>query len=69
MSSTPKTKAKTDVIYVGAEDLPLFCPGPKAPLWCVHPRIYIEITKTGSAICQYCSTRYQLREGEKIIGH
>ncbi|MBV6273046.1 zinc-finger domain-containing protein [Alcaligenaceae bacterium CGII-47] len=69
MSSTPEKKAKTDVIYVGAEDLPLFCPGPKAPLWCMHPRIYIEVVKTGTAKCQYCSTLYQLREGEKIHAH
>ncbi|HEY9571586.1 MAG TPA: zinc-finger domain-containing protein, partial [Pusillimonas sp.] len=50
-------------------DLPLYCPGPKAPLWSMHPRIYIEVVKTGKAICQYCGASYQLKEGEKVHGH
>jgi len=68
MSSAPNAQEQ-DIIYVGAEDLPLYCPGPKTPLWSMHPRIYIEVAKTGVAKCQYCSARYALREGEKILGH
>lgn len=69
MSSTPEKKTGTDVIYVGAEDLPLYCPGPKSPLWSMHPRIYIELAKTGTAKCQYCSATYQIREGETPHAH
>lgn len=69
MSSTPEKKAETDIIYVGADDLPIYCPGPKSPLWSMHPRIYIEVLKSGTAKCQYCSAEYQLREGEKPHGH
>lgn len=70
MSSTPEKRSSTeDVIYLEAGDLPLYCPGPKAPLWSMHPRVYIEAVKTGQAICPYCSTRYQLKEGEKVHGH
>ena len=31
-----------EVIEVGAEDLPVFCPGPKAPLWSMHPRVFLD---------------------------
>lgn len=68
MSSTP-TAPEPDIIYVGADDLPVYCPGPNSPLWSMHPRIYIEVTKTGVAKCQYCSAQYALREGEKVHGH
>lgn len=69
MSSAPPPKAKADIIYVGAEDLPIHCPGPKSPLWAMHPRIYIEVLKSGVAKCQYCGAEYQLREGEKPHAH
>lgn len=68
MSSTPEPK-HDDIIRVGAEDLPVYCPGPKAPLWSQHPRIYIEIVKNGVSRCQYCGALYALREGEKVHGH
>ncbi|MDN5843126.1 MAG: zinc-finger domain-containing protein, partial [Alcaligenaceae bacterium] len=46
MSSAPEPANESDVIVVGAEDLPVYCPGPKAPLWSMHPRIYIEVLKS-----------------------
>ncbi|GAA0229813.1 zinc-finger domain-containing protein [Castellaniella daejeonensis] len=69
MSSVPETASNQDIVEVGAEDLPVYCPGPKAPLWSQHPRIYIEVVKNKVARCQYCGTRYALREGEKVHGH
>lgn len=66
MSSAPETSQEQDIIYLEARDIPLYCPGPKAPLWSMHPRIYIEVVKNKVAKCQYCSARYALREGEKI---
>lgn len=61
MSSTPDTAtSKDEVISISASDLPLYCPGPKAPLWSMHPRVYIEIEKQGKATCPYCSARYQV---------
>ncbi|OWT61756.1 zinc-finger domain-containing protein [Candidimonas nitroreducens] len=56
-------------IYVEAKDLPVYCPGPKAPLWSMHPRVYIEVVKTGRALCPYCGAAYQLKEGEHVHGH
>lgn len=70
MSSAPdKAIPRDDVISVSASDLPLFCPGPKAPLWSMHPRVYIEIQKDGKAICPYCSAHYQLEPGDTPHGH
>ena len=60
MSATPNQKIET--ITVTAADLPLYCPGPKAPLWSMHPRVYIEIEKEGIASCPYCSASYQLEK-------
>jgi len=69
MSSAPESAKTQDIIYVGAEDLPVYCPGPKAPLWSMHPRIYIEVVKNQVARCQYCGAQYALREGEKAHHH
>lgn len=70
MSSAPDTVTPRDeMIPVSANDLPLYCPGPKAPLWSMHPRVYIELVQTGGALCPYCGTSYQLKEGEKVHGH
>lgn len=62
-------KHQGEPILIDANDLPLYCPGPKAPLWCMHPRVYIEISTTGTALCSYCSTAYQLKDGEKVSDH
>lgn len=56
------------LIEVSAKDLPVFCPNPSMPLWRSHPRVFIDVTH-GPARCPYCSTRYQLKEGEVISGH
>lgn len=70
MSSAPDTNIPQDeVILISASDLPLYCPGPKAPLWSMHPRVYIEIQKKGSAVCPYCSANYQLKPGETVHNH
>ena len=36
-------------IEVGADDLPLHCPLPGSPLWARHPRVFLDVTKTGHA--------------------
>lgn len=70
MSSAPKSAVPKDqTIFVQAKDLPIYCPRPDAPLWNMHPRVYIEIVKTGKSICPYCGAAYELKEGEKVHGH
>ena len=62
MSVTPNPNLKIETILVTEADLPVYCPGPKAPLWSMHPRVYIEIEKEGMASCPYCSASYQLEK-------
>ena len=48
----------------------VFCPSPKADmkLWNSHPKVYLDVAKTGEAKCSYCSTVYKLKAGE-VVGH
>lgn len=55
-------------IDVTAHDLPLHCPTPDMPLWSRHPRVFLDVTSTGEAVCPYCSTHYVFK-GEKPKGH
>jgi uncharacterized Zn-finger protein len=56
-------------VELGANDLPAFCPNPAMPLWNHHPRVYLDVTKTGEAKCPYCGTEYRLRPGTVLHGH
>ena len=60
--NTPKT------VEVTAHDLPLHCPTPDAPLWSRHPRVYLDVAKTGEVTCPYCSAHYVFK-GELPKGH
>jgi uncharacterized Zn-finger protein len=61
-------KDKSQVVEVSAKDLPLHCPMPGSPLWARHPRVFLDVTKSGEASCPYCGTRY-LFKGEGPKGH
>jgi uncharacterized Zn-finger protein len=54
---------------LGADDLPAYCPNPSMPLWNHHPRVFLDVQKTGSASCPYCGTRYHLKPGTVVHGH
>jgi len=56
-------------IEVTAKDLPLHCPTPQTALWCSHPRVFLDVTAGGEAMCPYCGTKYRLKAGEKVQGH
>ena len=45
---------------VTTADLPLSCPMPAMYLWNSHPKVYLPIEETGSAMCPYCSASFQL---------
>ena len=49
----------------------VFCPNPLAgmKIWDGHPKVYLDIGKTGEAKCPYCGTVYKLKEGEHFAGH
>lgn len=45
-------------IEVTEKDLPLHCPQPSAPLWARHPRVFLDVTRTGSIRCPYCGNEF-----------
>ena len=47
---------------VTRKDLPLHCPLPNTSLWNSHPRVFLEIEKTGKAKCPYCGAEYELTD-------
>ncbi|HLB56723.1 MAG TPA: zinc-finger domain-containing protein [Coxiellaceae bacterium] len=42
------------------KELPLSCPLTNERLWDAHPRVYLDIEKTGHVVCPYCETKYEL---------
>lgn len=64
MSASPK-----DPIIITAQDLPLHCPGSKAPLWSMHPRVFLDISHTGHVSCPYCGANYQLDPNTALHDH
>lgn len=60
---------KSKHIEVTAADLPLHCPTPEMHLWNTHPRVFLDVAKTGQAQCPYCGTRFSLAGGPVKAGH
>ncbi len=62
-------------IEVLAKDLNLqggvYCPSPLADMkiWNSHPKVYLDVARTGEAKCPYCGTVYKLKEGEHFAAH
>ena len=56
-------------IEVTAHDLPLHCPTKAVAAWSSHPRVFLDIAKTGHVACPYCGTQYKLKAGEVISHH
>ena len=56
------TPVEAGPIQVRRRDLPLSCPLPDAPVWNMHPRIYlpIEDEPDHESVCPYCGARYRL---------
>jgi uncharacterized Zn-finger protein len=65
----------THPVELSASDLNghggVFCPSAQADmkLWNSHPKVYLDVAKTGQAKCPYCGTEYKLKAGEHVGGH
>jgi len=35
-------------------------------LWNSHPKVYLDVARTGEARCPYCGTTYRLKAGEVV---
>ena len=49
----------------------VYCPSPLADmkLWNSHPKVFLDVARTGHATCPYCSTEYRLKAGEHLAPH
>ena len=49
----------------------VYCPSPLADmkLWNSHPKVFLDVARTGQAKCPYCSTEYRLEAGEHVAAH
>ena len=45
---------------VRRSDLPLSCPTSKMSHWDGHPKVFLDIERTGQVSCPYCGTVYLL---------
>jgi len=59
---------KLRVVEVQASDLPLHCPTSGTPVWRMHPRVFLDVTKAGEMLCPYCGTQY-VYKGAAPKGH
>jgi len=45
-------------VEVTEHDLPFHCPTPSTPVWNMHPRVFLDVAKSGESLCPYCGARY-----------
>ncbi len=62
-------KRTVNIVKLGLTDLPAYCPNPGMPLWSSHPKVFLDLSKNGHAVCPYCSTQYQLKDGIALKDH
>ena len=68
MADARITTTQAHVVEVSADNLPAFCPNPTMPVWNHHPRVFLELSPQGEAMCPYCGTRYRLKPGQPAKG-
>jgi len=56
-------------VEISVNDLPLHCPTAEVALWSSHPRVFLDLSKTGQVACPYCGTQYKLKAGESLKHH
>jgi uncharacterized Zn-finger protein len=66
MSKPPIQLLAKDLNHQGG----VYCPSPaaKMQIWNAHPKVYLDVARTGEATCPYCGTVYQLKAGEHFAG-
>ena len=62
------TTAQARSVEVTEHDLPLHCPTPSTPVWSMHPRVFLDVAKSGELLCPYCGTKY-VYKGALPKGH
>lgn len=65
MSQATQIASNAKIYQISKTQLPLSCPTHDMILWNAHPRVYLPIEETGSAICPYCGAKFILRDNEE----
>ena len=67
MSNAKIEPLATDLNHQGG----VFCPSPLADMktWNTHPKVYLDVARSGEAKCPYCGTQYRLKPGAVVKGH
>ncbi|MEJ0001350.1 MAG: zinc-finger domain-containing protein [Verrucomicrobiota bacterium] len=66
MSGTDSRSDNARQVELTDKDLPLHCPMPGAPLWARHPRVFLDVTKHGEALCPLLrGTKYTYKGSKK----
>lgn len=49
----------------------VYCPAPAAnmEIWNNHPKVFLDVARSGAAKCPYCGTVYKLKDGEHFGVH
>jgi len=68
MNATKDNTTKSRTVEVTVTDLPLHCPTPATPVWSMHPRVFLDVAKSGEILCPYCGTKYVFK-GVAPKGH
>ena len=55
-------------VEVTERELPLHCPTARSPVWSMHPRVFLDVARTGTVLCPYCGTTY-VYKGAPQSGH
>lgn len=62
-------KPQHETVQLDGDQLPAYCPNEAMPVWSSHPRVFMDVAKTGEAACPYCGTKYKLKPGAKVHHH
>jgi uncharacterized Zn-finger protein len=57
------------IVELAADELPAHCPNRRMTVWNQHPRVFLDVVRTGQARCPYCGTQYRLAPGTVVTGH
>ncbi len=61
-NTNAKSPDKNQVIKVGRNELPVYCPTEAMGLWNSHPRVFIPLEESPEASCPYCGNRFELSD-------
>ncbi len=69
MAELKQAACAAQTYQITSQSLPLSCPTAQMPLWNAHPRVFLPIEATGTAVCPYCGAQFTLINDETTDKH